>query len=1158
MASKVLIVDDMPDAIMMLSDMLIHEGYEVHTATRGQQALAIAEEIRPDVILLDVMMPGMNGIETCRRLRMNPTTAEVPVVLVSARTPSEARAEGLLAGAADYITKPVNMQDLLTRVSRLIDTTPHNPPEQLRLLEEMAYTTLTVLPCNLTWILSIDADNQWLVHEAIAMEDGAEAAYIFLSMIGGAPDAIQLPVQPDNNPLADVVLARQVLIDAPTTEFYELSGGRVFSEVFEYFEFEYISILPLVTAGETVGIMLLATIGHAVADSERAQQILNSLSSQASMVVKNARLLVDLAAREAQMRAEQAFRQMVMDTMGEGLIVVDEEAKIIYVNNRLLLMTGYTRDSLYGQSVGEIFHPDQRKQLLHSIIERERSTQPFDQKLYTRDQRSIPVLLSRATAPSSDMRGKNTVMVVSDLSELYEHEAALRQQTQRLAAINRASTAISSASTFHDVVKVSLEAAIEVVNGKAATLFTVDNATRTLHEVAAIGLPAESKIKRSVAWGNELAGWVAETSQSQLVTPANQDQTQQVLYERIYGITVGAIMAVPLVAFDEVIGVLEVVRATGEVFNEQDLATLESLAGSAAITIENARLFDESRRRVNELSTLLDASAAVTTTLDFGSILEQIAHRLSLALQVERVLIMDWHQEANGIEPLAEVANCYWEPGNGPLFMADERPLVRAVFETGTIHHATSTTPPTWEMNVSGLYTRAAFPIGDSNRILTLHGLQSQPPLALASVQLINGLIAEWLAAIRAYDADNWASRANLTDLAQRALQISEMRWCSILYWDETAHGFRLLREIGRVLWLDQTAHLWHTRDYPSLTRALASGEVYTLSINDLSADTNEHDYLRQVGGHTCLVAPLLSRGESKGLVTLIDSKPKPRHFDLEELSLCQGIANVVGNAMENAQLYTSQEQRASALEAAYEQLQEADQIKDQLLQNLSHELRTPLTHILGYLRLMTDQAFGTMDQEQTEVIELVATKSQQMADIIEDIVSVQNPTGEKLELRPIHLERSIALAVRAISPQAHANGVRIVPRIPTNLPLVQADPDRIEAVFKELLENAIKFSPRDSKIEITVEDLGGLMVRAGVRDEGIGISTPEQEKIFRQFYQVDSGTTRRVGGTGLGLAVVRQIIEGHNGRVWVESEPGQGSQFYLTLPKASAMETYS
>jgi signal transduction histidine kinase len=241
-------------------------------------------------------------------------------------------------------------------------------------------------------------------------------------------------------------------------------------------------------------------------------------------------------------------------------------------------------------------------------------------------------------------------------------------------------------------------------------------------------------------------------------------------------------------------------------------------------------------------------------------------------------------------------------------------------------------------------------------------------------------------------------------------------------------------------------------------------------------------------------------------------------------------------------------------LEAAYKELQEADQLKDDLLQNLSHELRTPLTHVLGYLRLMADGEFGSLNDQQVDTLELVMTKAGQLAELINDIVSVQESEVRNLLPRLVHLERVVALAVRASAPRAQANEIQIVARIPANLSPVFADPVRMQEVFEELLENAIKFSPRSTQIEITLDDPGGMVIQACVRDHGIGIAPEEHEKIFRRFYQVDSGTTRRFGGTGLGLTIVRKVIEGHNGRLWVESAPGQGSCFYLTLPKASTI----
>jgi PAS domain S-box-containing protein len=1157
MAAKILIVDDMPDAIEFLPEWLQHEGYETTMATRGQQALALAEEIRPDLILLDVMMPGMDGIETCRRLRMNPATADIPVVLLSDDSSSEARAEGQLAGATDCITKPVHFADLLERVQRLVRLEEDAPSDHPRMLEEITRTTLAVLPCNLAWLLIVDGDKRWLIHQVVAMERGREAEQQFFALLKKDQPDIQFSLTRGDNPLAEVVLNRTVLINVPASGFAEMIGGAALHQAFAEFRFAFISMVPLVAAGKAVGVLVLATKEAKVIESGRTQQILNALSSQAATVVLNARLLADLTAREARMRAEQNFRQVVLDAMGEGLLVLDKEAKIIYVNNRLLRMAGYDREALYGQSVGMIFHPDQRDQLVNSLCGQRRNTLPFSQKLFTRDGRGFPVLLSRAVTHAPDGNEHTTVILITDLSDLQRHEEALKLQTLRLKAINRASNAISSASTLLDVIHVSLDSAVEIVQGVAASILLISgDAPKKLAMAAATG-PQVSDQPRVVAIDEGLVGWVASTAKSQLVTNVSQHEQVLTQYAAIYGMDPYSVIAVPLIAFDEVTGVLEVVNKNDGVFDEQDLEILESLAGSAAIAIENARLFDDARRRVTELSSLLDASAAVTSTLDFGDILERIAHQLSLVLHVERVLILDWQRGANQLKTLAEVVNAYWPPGNGPLIRVDDLPMLRTVFESGRAlriaRHDTD------GKLVSGLHVAAAFPIILNSRsvgVVALYRENLNDHLSPARVEVVADVVTRWQTAIEQSlpNAANWWARANLTDLCQRVLQASGFRWCNVLYRDQDTGAFRALREIGRALWAEQSEPVWDAGQYPSLKRALDHCEVLTFARDDLDHDPREKAYLQQVGGNTCLAAPLLIRGESSGLVKLIDSKSEGRVFDSDELSLCQGIANVVGNAMENAQLYTAQEQRASALEAAYKELQEADQLKDDLLQNLSHELRTPLTHVLGYLRLMADGAFGTLNDQQIETLELVMGKSSQLAELINDIVSVQESEARNLLPRSIHLERVIALAVRSSAARAQAKEIQIVARIPSGLPPVFADPVRVEEVFEELLENAIKFSPPSTQIEITLEDPGGLVIQACVRDHGIGIAPEEHEKIFRRFYQVDSGTTRRFGGTGLGLTIVRKVIEGHNGRVWVESAPGQGSSFYLALPKASTI----
>jgi signal transduction histidine kinase/CheY-like chemotaxis protein len=860
MKPKILIVDDVPDSVAFLPDWLEREGYRTSLVTQGQQALVLAETVHPDLILMDVMMPGMDGIETCRRLRTNPATANIPVILVSGRSPFEARAEGLLAGAADYVTKPIHFPDLLERITRLTDGVMPDPGQ---LLDELTATALAVLPCQMAWLLTAGDDGLQLVHRALAAGPDNEIAHRFLTLAQAHYPDLCFSLTRDHNLLAEVLASQSVFTNVTNGQLQALPDGAGLSSAFGGVGCHYISLLPLVApGGRAVGLLILAT--------------------------------------------------------GDG---------------------------------------------------------PLDE-------------------------------------------------------------------------------------------------SRRTHEI------------------------------------------------------------------------------------------ISALQKQMALEVDNARLFDEMRRRVTGLSTLLDASAAVSSTLDFGDILDEIAHRLSAALQVERIVIADWRRPANHVQTLAEVVNAYWPPDSGPERRIEDLPLTCSVFESGMMMLATDTIlhgvpQPVVEINHSGLRTIGGFPFwvdGDTLGVLTLHTETDTYEFPAERANAVGRVVAEWVANVAAKGPDVWWSQSSLTDLCLRSLQAGEARWCAVSYWDRARNAIRLLREVGRALWLEQRGQSWNVTQYSRLATVLETGQAVTLQLPELEDDPNEQAYLRRVGASTGLLVPLPVRGAPGGLVKLLDSRRTRRGFDRAEVSLCQGIANVVGNALENAQLYAVQERRASALEAAYKELQESDQIKDDLMQNVSHELRTPLTHILGYARLLLDDAFGPLVDPQRTALELVLNKAQHLAELVKDMVAVQTSEAHQLEPKPVRLDRVMMLALRSMAGHAQEYGIQIVSHIPTHLPLVYADPVRIGEVFEELLENAIKFSPGASEIRVTLEDTGGPMLRASVRDYGIGIDPDEHEKIFRRFYQVDSGTARRFGGTGLGLAIVRQVVEGHNGRVWVESEPDQGSCFYLTLPKASAV----
>ena len=226
----------------------------------------------------------------------------------------------------------------------------------------------------------------------------------------------------------------------------------------------------------------------------------------------------------------------------------------------------------------------------------------------------------------------------------------------------------------------------------------------------------------------------------------------------------------------------------------------------------------------------------------------------------------------------------------------------------------------------------------------------------------------------------------------------------------------------------------------------------------------------------------------------------------------------------------------------------EAERMKEEFVSVVSHELRTPLTSLRGFTELMLEREYHP--DKQREFLSIIHDESVRLTELINDFLDIRRMESgrqtyqlERLDLRP--LLREIATL------HALDGGHDVRSDLTRRLPRVKADPRRVRQALSNLVSNAIKFSPNGGSITLGARRQGPEVVLS-VSDEGIGIARESLPKLFSKFYRIESEETRSVGGTGLGLAIVRSIVEAHGGRVWVESEPGEGSTFFFTLPIAA------
>jgi PAS domain S-box-containing protein len=816
-----------------------------------------------------------------------------------------------------------------------------------------------------------------------------------------------------------------------------------------------------------------------------------------------------------QLRVSQERYRHILQTAQEGVCTIDPTARVDYLNPRLAEMLGTTVDEVLGQPLWSFLEPEAQKDAERRW--EQRRVGPRDQhefRFRRKDGSALWALVT--TSPILDDQGqpRGALAMITDLTERRRTEEALRfivDATQVLAS------SLDYESTLRSVARLAVPA---LADGCSIDVLMDDGTVRRLANVHAdparedlVGqLPRRYPTDRHGADG---LAKVLATGRPELLpevpdTLLQKEARDAEHLKALRGLGIRSCMIVPLRARGRTLGAITLQSAeSGRRFGPSDLTLAETLARRATLAVDNALLYREAQKEIAERKLIEEA-------------LRASEERLRLALAAGRMGVWDWNLRTGAFswsESLERIHGL--EPGTFggtyeafmALVHADDRERVRQAL---------------------ALAVEARTGYAEEFRTV-------RPDGALHWI-IVRGRVFADEAGEPVRMLGIGADVTDRKDAEQEALHMAEdlrnqQKWLEAVVDLMPAPMVFVEPDTARVLFANRAADEMAGGHFPRAQ----SAEEYHLLYYYTDAD-------RQRIPDEQMPAVRVARGESFAEIELDWHLPDgPRSF------LLQGdtIPPMYGHPATGVIKF----QDITQLKEVEAELRGANQAKDEFLAMLAHELRNPLAPLLNALHIMRLQ--GATAETILQAREMAERQVKNMTRLIDDLLDVSRITRGKIQLRqePVDLATVVRRAIETSRPMIEARGHALHVTLPDMQVQLRADATRLEQVIANLLHNAAKYTEEGGRIEVEAgSEAGEAVVR--VRDTGIGIPVEMLPRIFDLFVQADRSLDRSQGGLGIGLTLVKRLVELHGGRIEGHSEgPGKGSEFVVRLPLAGMVQ---
>ena len=614
-------------------------------------------------------------------------------------------------------------------------------------------------------------------------------------------------------------------------------------------------------------------------------------------------------------------------------------------------------------------------------------------------------------------------------------------------------------------------------------------------------------------------------------------------------------MALPLLARGRVIGALDVHSTRANAFSEADITVLQSMASQLANAIEAARSFQQANQALENMGKLQERYLRK----EWGDFLTQQKASLGYRLtEAGFITIDETTLTSNPYQAHLDRAIDTKQPVvlAGPMAVAETEPAASEANRATPAKSSTLVAPLTLHEKVAiGAVDFEALSdeVADEDTLRIVEAITAQAAQAIEAVRLFEQTQAAREEAETLYKvgqalvtAENEQTMFHM--VLQNMLSALGLKQGGILFLEQD-------RKFGRLVALFREGQPVE----PNLRIPIAGNPSYQklistkqpVAIEDFANDPLVAP-VRQINPEhkiaSLLLVPIIMNDEVIGALGA-DAVEQKHHYTEREINLARAIADQLSITLQNRRLLEETRQRAIELQETAERLQEMDKLKTQFLANMSHELRTPLNSIIGFSRVILKGIDGPLTELQKTDLTSIYNSGQHLLGLINNVLDLSKIEAGKMELNfePVEIGPVIKGVMSTALALVKDKPVELVQELPENLPTVWADATRLRQIILNLVSNACKFTEEGTVTVRATAQKEKMII--SVSDTGIGIPPENLEHIFEEFTQVDASTTRKVGGTGLGLPISRHFVEMHQGQIWVDSTLGQGSTFSFAIP---------